>query len=65
MKPSEFKIYISVKNYNGKAAENYRNCYVTEKRIVFKLSKYRSQMLIAQIKELNEGSVLSFIFVEK
>ena len=28
--PSEFKIYISVKSYDEKAAENYQNCYVAE-----------------------------------
>ena len=39
MKPSEFKISISVKSYDKKTAENYRNCYVTEKRRVSKLSK--------------------------
>ena len=33
MKPSEFKISISVKSYDEKPAENYRNCYVAEKRI--------------------------------
>ena len=31
MKPSEFKISISVKSSVEKTAENYRNCYVTEK----------------------------------
>ena len=39
MKVSEFKISISVESYNDKTAENYRNCYVAEKRIVSKLSK--------------------------
>ena len=34
MKPPEFKIAIPVKNYD----ENDRNCYVAEKRIVFKIS---------------------------
>ena len=39
MKPSsEFKISISVESYDEKTAENYRNCYVAEKRIVFKIS---------------------------
>ena len=36
--PSEFKISISVENYDVKTAENYRNCYVAEKRIASKLS---------------------------
>ena len=36
---SEFKISISVGSYDEKTAENYRNCYVAEKPIVFKLSK--------------------------
>ena len=38
MKPSELKISISVESYDEKTAENYRNCYVAEKRIVYKLS---------------------------
>ena len=28
MKPSEFKIFISVKSYDEKTAKYYRNCYV-------------------------------------
>ena len=36
MKPSELKISISVKSYDEKTAERYRNFYVAEKRIVFK-----------------------------
>ena len=39
MKPSEFKISILVESYDEKTAENYRNRYVAEKRIVSKLSK--------------------------
>ena len=39
IKPSEYKILISIESYDEKAAENYRNCYVAEKRIVPKLSK--------------------------
>ena len=39
MKPSEFKNFISVERYDAKTAENYRNYYVTEKRIIFKLLK--------------------------
>ena len=39
MKPSEFKISISVESYDEKTAENCRNYYVAEKRIVFKPSK--------------------------
>ena len=39
MKPSELKISISVESYDEKTAENDRNCYVAEKRIVSKLSK--------------------------
>ena len=30
---------ISIQDENYKTAENYRNCYVAEKRIVSKLSK--------------------------
>ena len=39
MKSSEFKISFSVKSYDEKTAENYRNLSVAEKRIVSKLSK--------------------------
>ena len=39
MKPSEFKISISVKSYDEKTAEDYRNCYGAGKPIVSKLSK--------------------------
>ena len=35
----EFEISISVKCYDEKTVENYRNCYVAEKRLVSKLSK--------------------------
>ena len=37
MKPSEFKVYISFESYDEKIAENYRNCYGAEMRIVPKL----------------------------
>ena len=37
MEPSELQISISVEGYDKKTAENYRNCYVVEKRIVSKL----------------------------
>ena len=57
MKPSELKISISVKSYDEKTAERYRNFYVAEKRIVFKLSMIRSLILIAQIEVLNEDCV--------
>ena len=39
MKPSEFKIFISVEIYDETTAVNYQNCYVAEERIVSKLSK--------------------------
>ena len=39
MKPSQVKISISIESYDEIAAENYRNYYVAEKRIVSKLSK--------------------------
>ena len=39
MKPSKFKISISVENYDEKSVEKDRNCYVAEERIVSKLSK--------------------------
>ena len=50
MKPSEFKISISVESYDEKTAENYRNCYVTEKPIVCKLSKMSIPNLVAEIE---------------
>ena len=39
MEPSDFKISISVESYEEKTAENYRNCYLPEKRRVSKLTK--------------------------
>ena len=39
LKPSEFKISISVESYDEKTTENDRYCYVAKKRIVFKLAK--------------------------
>ena len=39
MQPSEFEISLSVNSYEEKTAENYRNCFVAEKRMVSKLSK--------------------------
>ena len=43
MKPSEFKIFISVESYDEKTSENYRNCYVVEKRFITKLWKISIQ----------------------
>ena len=51
MEPSESKVSNSVEINDEKTVENYRNCYVVEKRIVSKLSK------ITQIDALNEGCV--------
>ena len=39
MEPSFFIIFISVESYDENTAENYRNGYVVEKRIISKLSK--------------------------
>ena len=39
MEPSELKIFISVESYDEKTVKNYRNGYVAEMLIVFKLSK--------------------------
>ena len=39
MKASGLQISHSVESYDEKAAENDRNCYVAEKRIVSELSK--------------------------
>ena len=38
MKPSEFKILISVDSCDDTTAENDRNCYGSEKHIVSKLT---------------------------
>ena len=38
MKQSELKKFISVESYDERTVENYRNCYLTEKRMVSKLS---------------------------
>ena len=38
MKPSEFRIFISVEGYDEKSAENDQNSFVAEKRMVSKLS---------------------------
>ena len=51
MKSSELKISISVESYDEKTAENYRDCYVAEKRIVSKLSKISMPNLIVQIED--------------
>ena len=48
IKPSESK--LSVENYDEKTAENYRNCYVVEKRIASKLSK----ILISNFNSANQ-----------
>ena len=47
------KISISVDSYDKKTAENYRNCYVAEERIISKLSK----ISIKEIEDLNERCV--------
>ena len=49
MEPSELKSFISVESYDEKTAENYRNSYVVENRIIFKLS----QILIQNINSTN------------
>ena len=49
MKPSEFIFSISVKSYDEKIAENYRNCDVAEKRIVYQLSN----ILILNVNSTN------------
>ena len=54
MKPSEFKITISVGSYDGKTAENYQNCYAAEKRIVSKQSKISIPNFNSTNKNLNE-----------
>ena len=54
MKLSEFKISFSIESYDEKTAENYRNYYVAEEHIDCKHQRYRSQILIEQIVDLNE-----------
>ena len=71
MKPSEFKIFISVESYNEKKyAKNYRNYYVVEKRIVSKLSKisipnFDSTNSKLEWRMRQNFRLLSFIFFEK
>ena len=57
MKPSEFDIFLSVESYDETTAENCRNCYATEKRIVSKLLRYRFQIFKAQIEVMNKNCV--------
>ena len=38
MKPSELKISFSIRSYDEKTAENYRNYFAAQKSIVSKLS---------------------------
>ena len=64
MEPSEFKISFSVKSYDEKTAKNYWNCYVDEKYIVHNYQRYRFQILIAQIEDLNEDCVkISLLYI--
>ena len=39
IRPSELKIFLSVKSYDKKTAEKYRNFYDAEKLITCKISK--------------------------
>ena len=57
MKPSEFEIFFSVESYDKKTPENCQNCCVAEKRIVSKLSRYKSLILITHIEDLNKHCV--------
>ena len=57
MKPSTFKISISVESPDKKNAENYRNCNVAEKCIIPNNQRYRSQILITEIEDLIENCV--------
>ena len=52
IKLSESEISFSVERDDKKTAENYRNCYVAEKRIVTKLSKISISNLDRTILEL-------------
>ena len=57
LKASKFQISISVESCDEKTAENYRNCYVADMRIVSKISKISIPNLIEQIEHLNENCV--------
>ena len=57
MKPSKFEISISIESYDENTTENDRNCYVAENPIVSELPKISSQILIAQIEDLNKDCV--------
>ena len=59
MKPSEFEISLSVEIYEDETAENNRNCYDAEKRMVAKLS----HILILNFYNINrrrKSRLLSF-----
>ena len=51
MIPTEFKISNLIESYEEKTAENYRNCDVTEKRIISKLTK----ISILNFNSMNEN----------
>ena len=59
MKPSEFKICISVESYDEKTAKNYRNCYVAESLQFSNYQRFPFQILISQIDDLNKDCVNS------
>ena len=59
MKPSEFEIYFQVESYNEKTAENCRNCYDADKRIISKLLKISILNFdsTTQIEDFNQDCV--------
>ena len=52
MRSSELKISIPVESYDEKTTENYRYCYIAEKRIISKLSKIWMPNIIAEIEDM-------------
>ena len=60
MKPSKYKIFISVKSYDEKTAENNRNCYDAGKHIASKLlSKISIPDFDSTNSRLNENCIKS------
>ena len=57
MKPSQFKISISVESYHEKTDENYQNSYIVEKGLFPNYQRYLSQIVIVQIEDSNEDCV--------
>ena len=57
MKPSEFKISISVESYDEKLLKITEIATLLKIEMFLNYQRYRSQILIAQIEDLNEDCV--------